>query len=264
MKRASLVFFYFGERSYVSRLGQETMPLHLVLKGYDKSVLLHHPTYFGPWRVSDADARHADVVDVPTSQNLIWYLNQLGNQGYEVDLFIFSHGWPSKFLVSKGTYGDNATLDASRLARQVTTRNLRVVWQCQCYGSTMDETWRLLGAKVVAGSRHINFYPTQYARFARAWNSGRTFGESVEASLTWWNKVKSWAYLLGDAVRRLSEWNGKVWQVPLLPFKSGASYRYLYHCWLGQDAREDLSGVGNTTHASDMIIMGDKGICKHH
>src|SRR5678809_233534 len=105
--KASLVFFYFGEDSYLNRLAQETVPVYRALTGYDYSVLLRHDTAVGKLDLSARDASAADEVDLPTKEDLVRYINELGEDGYEVDLYIFSHGWPYQFRASLGQYGDN-------------------------------------------------------------------------------------------------------------------------------------------------------------
>lgn len=262
MKRAVLVFFYFGEKSYVNRLAQETVALRHALKGYEKSVLLHHETNLGPLKVSDADAKHASVVDLPTKENFVKYLNQLGEEGYEVDLFVFSHGNTRSFLVSKGTYGDSDVIRAAYIQNQVKHPCLRAVWQVNCYGSTLNPTWLKLGAKVTAGSRFVNFYPTRFAGFIRAWSGGATFAEALDASDTVWVRTPVQAYLIADAAARVGEWKGSVALSTRVLGNNTHAASYFQECWLGADWDPTKSGKQNMNHASEMLLEGDGSLLK--
>lgn len=257
-KKASLVFFYFGEESYVNRLAQETVPLKLALEDYDKAVLLHHATSAGPFQVSDADAKHADVVDIPTKENLVKHLNDLGAQGYEVDLYVFSHGWNKKFRVSNGTYGDNGTVSSSYLEANVKHPCLRAVWQCNCYGSTMNPTWVKLGAKAAAGSRFVNFYPTRFAGFMNAWKGGATFAEALSSSDTALIRTPVHAYLLADAAARAKEWGGNLITALQVLGNNENAEKYFRECWLGDDWQAGKSGKQNANYASFMVVAGDR------
>ena len=101
MKSASLVYFYFGD-SYLTTLGQETVPVGLALEGYDRSVLLHFDTKAGPFEVSKADEKNASVIDTPTIDHMISQLDDLRKSGYTVDLFMFTHGSEDLFRTTKG------------------------------------------------------------------------------------------------------------------------------------------------------------------
>jgi len=202
IKTASLVFFYFGEKSYMDRLAQEAVQLRKALQGYDKQVLLWHQTSFGPFELSQAAADLADVQDIPTKENLVKYLNELGDEGYVVDLYIFSHGSNKSFRVSKGTYGDNGKVGAKYLEDNVRPLKLRMVWGCNCYGSTLLTTWRNLGAKVCAGARYVNFYPNAFNNFVTRWLKEESFGTAVSRSVAG-GEVREAEHelLLPDAVR---------------------------------------------------------------
>lgn len=261
MKTASLVFFAFGEDSYINRLAHETVPLWLGLEGYDRSVLLQHETKVGPFALSASDSKYATVVDIPTKENLVRHLNDLAEFD-AVDVFVFSHGWTNKFRTSNGSYGDNTTVTGSYLEANVQARNLRAVWQCNCYGSTLNDTWIKLGAKAVAGSRFVNFYPTRWSGFIKAWREGVPFGEAVLTSDTKLVHTPVQIYIPADAMSRLKEWDGTVFQAPTVLGKSEAAERYFRTCWLGDDWQEGKSGAQNMNYSSWMIVGGDRALRK--
>lgn len=258
-KRASLIFFYFGESSYMRRLAQETVQLHLAAEGYDRVVLLRHQTKFGHFEVSERVERDADVADIPTRENLAAQLNDLGDAGYVVDLYIFSHGLTERFTASRGTYGDNRACTADWLQGNVRPLKLRAVWQCNCYGSTMAPCWHALGAKVVAGSRHVNFYPTRFAGFMRRWGGGDTgFSTAVARSDTKAVHTPVQAYMLIDAAGCRSEWGG------CPPFhdvlgKHECAKAYFTTRWFPEDEwRDGSSGRQNMNRQSHMIVSGSR------
>jgi hypothetical protein len=259
-KTASLVFFYFGESSYVNRLAQETVPLHKALEGYDKAVLLRHETDVGGLELSEPAEDAADVLDLPTKENLVKYLNELGDEGYVVDLFIFSHGSRTSFRVSKGTYGDNTQITDRYLEANVRPLKLRLVWGCNCWGSYLNDTWKKLGARVSAGARYVQFYPTQFSRFINRWNRGETFSTAVREAVTKTIRTPVQAYLIVDAAGRLKEWGGKV--CPQVLGKGQPAEDYFRECWLGDYWSEGKSGKQNMNYASFMVIEGDRKTTK--
>jgi hypothetical protein len=261
-KTASLVHFYFGEDSYLKRLAQETVPLGMALEGYDRSVLLHHKTEAGPFEVSAADEKNATVVDTPTEANLIEQLNDLGAAGYEVDLYVFTHGGPGKFLVSRGTYGDSAWASGPYMQSHVTPLNLRAVWQCNCWGQSLNAMWRRLGAKVSMGTRGVDFYPTRFSGFAKAWADGKSFGTSVTESNTALVRSPAQAFMLVDAASRLGEWGGNILQAATVLGHNDAAEKYFRACWVGNDYQTDKSGKVNMNYASTMIIDGDRSVTR--
>lgn len=264
IKTASLVFFYFGENSYVRRLAQETVQLHKALEGYDKQVLLWHQTNFGPFEVSKQADKLADIEDIPTKENLVKYLNELGAEGYVVDLYIFSHGSKGSFRVSKGTYGDNGSVSAAYIEQHVQPLKMRAVYQINCQGSSMLDTWRKLGAKVVCGSRFNNFYPTRFNGFANRWLRGETFGDSVSQSDTQAVRTPPQAFMLADAASRLKEWSGNIFEAARVLGNNEHAKRFFTTCWMSDAEWQDgKSGKQNLNHSSLMLFSGDRKVTKN-
>jgi len=261
-KTASLVFHCFGEDSYINRLAQETVPVHHALTGYDKTVLLRHETDIGKFELSEKAEKKATVLDIPTPANLAKYLNELGDEGYVVDLYIFSHGWSDRFRASKGTYGDNTSISGTWLEANVNPLKLRMVWGTNCYGETLSDTWAKLGARSSSGSRFVNFYPTRFTRFVKAWNSGATFEEAAAGSSTAIQRTGVHLYLIFDAMAQLKKWNGKIWQAPTVLGKTAAAERYISECWGAENFVPGKSGKQSINHASEIVIAGDAKVTK--
>jgi hypothetical protein len=263
-KTASLVFFYFGEGSYVNALAQETVPLWMALEGYDHAVLLSHEVDFGNFNLSDKAEDLADVRDVPTKENLARELNRLRDEGYVVDLFIFSHGWKDMFRTSKGTYGENTTVNQRWLEANVTEPlKLRMVWQCNCYGSTLNDFWASIGAKAAAGSRFVNFYPTRFRKFMKEWRAGSRFGASLYRSDTKASHTPVQAYITVDAAARLKEWDGNLLQAARVLGNNDHSRRYFRKCWNGDDVPDDKTGKQVMNESSKMLVTGNRKITRN-
>ena len=259
-KTASLVFFYFGEDSYVRALAQETVPVWRALEGYDKTVLLRHEIDLGPFELSERAEKRADVLDIPTKEHLAKYLNELGDEGYDVDLFIFSHGLPNKFVVSNGEYGDSSMVTQNWLEANVRPLNLRMVWQCNCYGSTLNDCWRNLGAKVTGGAKYVNFYPTRFKGFIEGWQQGQSFAGACSRSDTKWVHTPAQVFIMADAATRANVWGGSPLSALGVLGNNEHSRRYFRECWLGDDVPDGKSGKQIMNDSSKMLIEGDRNL----
>ena len=267
IKTASLVFFYMGESSYLNRLAQETVPTHLALTGYDKTVLLRHETDLVisddiRIELSEKAEQMADVVDIPTRDNFVKYLDELGKDGYVVDLFVFSHGGKNTFRVSKGTYGDNTAISGRYIEKHVDPLKLRMVWQCNCFGSTLNDTWRKLGARVTGGSRSVNFYPTRFKGFMKRWLKGEGYGTAVAKSDTRLVRTPVQIYIPADAAVRSKEWNGSLFKAARVLGKTEEAEAYFRECWIGDEWREGKSGRQTLNYSSRFLIEGNRKTTK--
>lgn len=258
MKTASIVFFYFGDSPFVS-LAQETVPVGMALEGYDRSVLLHFDTKVGPFDVSKGDEKHATVVDVPTTANLVAQLADLKKGKYVVDLFLFAHGGPKTFRTSLGSAGENDTASIGQIKDEVKPLNMNAVWQCNCWGSSWNATWKKLGAKVSAGARSVNFYPARFGPFMRGWKDGKTFGEAVAESDSAAIRTASQTWILAQAAMRTREWDGNIFNSMAVLGKNNAAERYFRTCWLGDYWVDGKAGNENMNIASEMILDGEPG-----
>jgi len=259
MPTASLTFFYFGEDSYLRTLAQETVALHHAVEGYDRAIVLKHDTDAGPFEMSKRAEEAADVVDLPTRANLVKYLNELAGSGHVTDLFIFSHGLSGRFLCSNGAFGDNGWVTDRYLQNSVLPLHLRAVWGCNCYGSSLNPTWLGLGAKVCAGARYVNFYPTRWAGFIKRWKDGERFGAAVYRSDTALVHSPAQAFMLADAASRPKAWDGGTVEALAVLGKNPSAERYFTRCWIQPEQwQPDKSGKQNMNHSSKMMIMGER------
>ncbi len=260
-KTASLVFFYFGEESYMNALAQETVPLWRALEGYDHRVLLSHDVNAGPFDLSKRAEKMADVRLAPTKENLVRQLNRLREDDYVVDVYIFAHGWRGCFQTSLGNYGKNELMyDVYLMSHVPDSLKIRMVWQCNCYGSTMNFAWSRLGAKVVAGTSHVNFYPTRFKGFIQRWQDGEDFASSIEGSDNARVRTPVQAYIVSDALARRKEWGGTIFQAGCVLGDNKASRRYFTRCWNQSPWTSGRTGREVMNQSSRMILSGDSRI----
>lgn len=265
--KASIVFFYFGD-SYLTTLAQETTKLNNALEGYDYSVLLKHTITAGPFQVSAKAAKTADKVLKPTQAGLVKAIRDTADRGYMIDLWIFTHGNPDKFLVSTGKNGSSGKFKADEIMKQLgpaatghKSLPIRMVYQMNCFGSTLNDTWRAIGAKVSMGARQVNFYPNQYGRFAKEWDKRSTFAEACKAADNKSSRTAVQTYLaMVDAPSTRDEW-GKCPFGKTILGKHNCAKKYLTKRWT-VDWRKGRSGKQNINYSSHKVISGDRKITK--
>lgn len=261
-RTACILFHYFGEKSYVVQLAQDTVPLNIALRGYDKTVLLRHSVEAGPFEVSPKAVGMASLLDLPTRENLVRYLNELGGDGYLVDLYIFSHGSPGSFRVSRGIYGDNTLISSRYLEAKVEPLNLRMVWQCNCYGASLNPTWRKLGAKVTGGSRYVNFFPTRFRRFVQSWRGEMPYSVALgmaENANRFWTHL----YILKDALAQRKVWGGSLLNFWRVLGRGKAARDYFTLRWGSPEFPEGQSGAEHMIWTSEMLVEGRPLTTKH-
>jgi hypothetical protein len=269
-KSASLIFNYYGDSKY-NTLGQETVKLKKAMEGYDFKVLLKHESLPSWMDLSEKDEKLANIKDLPTKANLFKYLKQLTEDGYFIDVYIFSHGSPGKFKASTGTFGseDWVTTDdiQNRLSPEKTGFTkipIRMTWGTYCYGSTLGEAWRSVGAKTTAGAKHVQFYPTAFNNFVTDWNKGNvTFDAAVGNADTATVRTVAQTYIsVVHAPSHNREWGN----CPVLKTVLGdheCAKEYFTEMWIGSDWVNGKSGKENMNQSSFMMRGGEKTITKN-
>lgn len=261
---ASIIFFYFGDSKFQT-LGQETVKLKLAMEEYEYKVLLKHDTVSPFWDLSEKDEKLADIKAAPTEGNLIKYLEKLADDGYIIDLWIFSHGSRDDFRVSTGTHGSKGGFSISDIENLVGANGttgydklpLRLVYQVNCYGNCLSPSWIKVGAKVAVGSRYVNFYPNQFAKFAREWNDGKNVSTAADKSDTATSRTVVQTYILGHAKGCKDDWGGCPFPNTVLG-DHDCSKSYFVSSWLSRDEwQKNKSGKENMNYSSEMLIKGD-------
>ncbi|MFL5742207.1 MAG: RICIN domain-containing protein [Flavisolibacter sp.] len=104
-----------------------------------------------------------ELTDVKcTRANLLKTLIQETVNGSEIDLFCFGHGSPNVLLLHDGETMNGTSIrslltDARAQKGSSFNFNLRLVYMCECYGSTVNDDWSAIGARASVGSKCVNF-----------------------------------------------------------------------------------------------------------
>jgi len=118
--------------------------------------------------------RYDKVVDLSdrlcTRRNLLAHLTDESALGNVVDLYIYGHGGVDRLSLFGGERltGEgirNLLTDARRQRGLNFTFNLRLVYMCNCHGSTCDDYWVGIGARASVGSRFLNCMPEPQITF---------------------------------------------------------------------------------------------------
>ena len=209
---------------------------------------------------------------LPSKKNLVHHLIELAQDGYMIDLYIFSHGSTNRFRASGGQHGQNAPFTNDDILTEfastrtgLTKMPIRMVYGVHCFGQTMAPSWRQVGAKVTAGARYVNFYPNQFGRFANDWNKGNvTFENAVRASDTATSRTIVQTYISTiHAPSTRGQWGG----CPLGTFVLGnhnCAKDYFVNQWLSEDQwQPNRNGRENMNYSSRMFIGGDRNLIKN-
>lgn len=268
---ASIVFFYMGDSKFIT-LFQETTKLKKAMEGYKKVILLKHNVIDSILDFSEADEKIADEIVTPTKANFFKYIIRLAKEGYYLDIWIWSHGTNEDFLCSSGTFGSEDKItnndiesESSSSKSGLTTIPIRMVYQVNCNGSTLNNNWRNIGAKVSIGTRYTNFYPTQFGGFSDEWNKGMVKVKSaIDSSNTSASRTIVQTYLaVIHAPSHNKDWGScKLFQTVL--GDSDCAKEYFCHYWLsGSEWQSSRNGKDNMSYASTWLIDGDSSITKN-
>jgi hypothetical protein len=260
---ASFIWCHWGDNQWMTA-GQEQMRLKRAMDGYDFKVLMKHNETPSWLDFSEGDERNADIMMPPTVANFTERLCWLANEGYMIDIFVFSHGADEEFLASTGTFTQKDKITASTIralpaAAGLAGLPIRMVYQTQCHASTLNAAWRDAGAKISVGARYIQFYPNQFGNFIGEWNSGSTVSQANAGADGNWVRTQAQSYILADALAR----------GPHCPFgrtvlgKQDCARDYFIARWLKTEEWQDnMSGKENMNFSSRMMLRGDRQLSK--
>jgi len=108
------------------------------------------------------------------------------SQTHQVDLLLLAHGHTGQLVGFQGKTRVGSETFAPLCAAYCADTHLldlRMVFGINCYGYSLTDTWRQLGAKVVNGSVGINWFPEPtLSFFLYKWLRGRPYSEAVRHS----------------------------------------------------------------------------------
>ena len=270
-RSASTVFSYYGDSKFIT-VFQETLKLKKAMEGYDLKVLLKHNALPRAIDLSERDEEEADIIAAPTQANLFKYIKEVAQDGHMIDLYIFAHGATGAFTASSGRH--EAPPDYVRSSEIMSALSpastglaevpIRMIWSTLCYGATLNDTWRSVGAKVVSGSPKVNFFPNQFGRFIDEWNKGNvSYRVALERADTAASRTVVHTAMLAHARLHRKEWGGCPFGKTILGDHPCAK-DYFTTMWYERksDYDDTLSGKENMNRGSKKVIAGDGSLTK--
>lgn len=253
-KSASVTIVSFEDSKFYNLIQNAHNQYGHAFDGYDKSVLIKL-VYNEP---KQPDKHVYDI----SIQSMLNELKALADDDYFIDLFIHSHGTCNKI-----TFKNPHDMLPEHIASLATGRYaggrfpLRMVYQINCNGSTLNDDWMNAGAKAVCGTAQTNFYPNMYNKFMREWNDGERFDIAIQNSNTASARTIMQILIAADA-------RNQGFSCP--PFKSvlnkaRCAERYFTENWFYTSCDsydDDISGKKNMNIASTMVIAGDANLRK--
>jgi len=253
-QRASLTVVSFEDSRFYNLVQNAHNNYSLAFDGYNKSVLIK--------LVYNELKQPTKLVQDISTQSILNELKLLADEGYAIDLFIHSHGSCEKVTMKNGheiTPENIATLATGDYNNG--RFPLRMVYQINCNGSTLNEHWINAGAKVVCGSRYTNYYPNQYNKFMREWNSGERFDRALRNSNTASSRTVMQQLIVLDAISQ----GRRCGNFKTVLGKNDCASSYHLQNWFYAPCDsydENLKGKENMNIASTMIIAGDNDMRK--
>lgn len=139
-----------------------------------------------------------------TRSHLLSELIRQTDDGQAVDLVVLGHGSNERLALNKGSLTGGLSgnirsmLTEARAQRGTAFRfNLRTVYMCNCFGSTLNDDWLRIGAKVAVGSFKNNYMPEPM--ISAFWNDFALNDKRViEAASNSYNSTKVlWQFVPG-------------------------------------------------------------------
>lgn len=96
-------------------------------------------------------------------------------RNYATDVTTLVHGSPNTIWM----YGNKPMKGREIAALGKVNRNIRAVFQLNCYGATLRDEWRKAGATAVTGAKLINTKVMAYDGFFKSWLRGKSFSGAV-------------------------------------------------------------------------------------
>lgn len=260
-KSAAFVLFYFDDGPFATLFQNIGTKLNLALEGYDKTVVMKED-YLG----IKADKE----VNLMYRTTFLSELVDLAIEGYYIDLYVFTHGSRDGIMLKDGAV--TAQDIQIYLGGWFGPGDfpLRMVYQMNCYGSNLLMAFKNAGAKVACGTRNVNFCPTRYNPFAKAWQAGKTFQQAVNDGIN--DDVANSLAATGININlkwRIGNplsWDCKSCKVGTdLTDKKNCLGCYFKSFWGFENSEYDYdqTGLWNMFNSSFHIVVGDGSITRN-
>jgi hypothetical protein len=260
-KSACLTVFHFEGDSMVYNLIQNAqVNLQHCIDGYDKSIMLKEDFN------SVGQTKPTEV----KKPNKVIFLNQLvelANDGYWIDVRIFTHGSVNRIHLNNNLdITPQDLLDAKKETKHGIFP-IRSVYGVNCNGITFNQTWLDIGAIVACGARATNFYPNRANKFHTEWESGNVaFKDALERSDTESAHTVMQTLIAADAASQLfpKDWDKCPIGSTVLGDKPCAKSYFSANWGLKNYWQEGKSGKENMNYSSDMITVGQNITKNNH
>jgi len=173
---------------------------------------------------------------------------------------------------SLGSHGSEDYVTADDIKNELspaktgfTQMPIRMEWGTNCYGQTLGETWRSIGAKTTAGARYVRFYPNAFGHFIDDWNTGNiSFDEAVGNADTDAVRTVVQLYIANvHAPSTKKHWGGCPFGKFVLGDDPCAKNYFTSECIAKDEWQAGKSGKENMNYSSYMFRGGDKYITKN-
>lgn len=263
-KSASLTLVLFDDTPFFNLVQNAQIAYGNCFEGYDKSVLLK--------RRYDGTRRPDRHLQNPSRATFFSELKALAEDGYYIDIFIFSHGFKDNISLLE----NQEEILAKHIIEELHENGgrfadgkfpIRLVYGVNCYGASLRGDWLKVGAKAVVGARRINFYPNQANKFISEWNKGNV---NINTAYHWSNTtssrtvmhllIKAHATSASPCFRPKCNFGKTV----LGTDSNDCAYRY-FDCEWGLDypKYQGDDGIDIMNHSSEMLFGGDNLMTKN-
>ena len=255
-KKASLTLVSFLDNAFYKLIQNTTLNYGRCFEGYDKSVLMKK-------EYSSSPKPTVHIKD--TSKNsFLETIKDLADDGYAIDLFICSHGTYEKITLDNKEEITNTDINGLATGKYANGKfPLRMVYQVNCHGSTLNNNFTSIGAKAVTGTKKIDFYPNRFNKFVEAWNGGERFDTALNDSDT--ASARTVMQVLIVAESKVSTFTPRCRAFDTVLGKNDCAVAYFTasNGWLSKSEYDSgSSGKDNMNDSSKYIIAGDAGLKK--
>jgi len=253
-KIASVLIVSFKDNDFYKLVQNASLNYSLCFENYDKSVLIKK-TYSESLKptVHIRDTSKKAILDA---------LVDLADEGFALDVYFASHG--SYNVI---TLDDNVEITSDDIRGLATGKYahgkfpIRMVYQLNCHGSTLNDDFLYIGAKAVGGTKKIDFYPNRFNKFVKEWNDGERFDTAINDSDTASARTVMQTLIVADSKVTKFKPACKIFSTVL--GQSDCSEAYFTDKWLTKSEYNDkISGKDNMNNSSKYVIGGDAGLRK--
>ena len=253
-KSASLTVVSFDDSPFYKLIQNATLNYELCFEGYAKSVLMK--------KVYTSSPNPTVHIKDTSKKMFLETMRDLADGGHSIDLFMCSHGTYEKITLDDGEVITNTDIEGLSTGKYANGKfPLRMVYQINCNGATLNNNYINIGAKAVEGTKEIDFYPNRFNQFVKAWNEGERFDKALIDSDTASARTVMQTLIVADS--KVTKFSPRCKGFSTVLGKNDGAEAYFTTKWLANSEYDPgQSGKDNMNDASKQIIAGDAGLRK--